>query len=104
MTTDQILAEIKEANLAFLLLSRQLLLADFAGATAQLGLTESSALKVRDMTMAQIRTIANTNTLMHRFDMLDEHVFGLLTSHGARSANQGSMVGPSLGSLARYAA
>ena len=87
MTADQILAEIREANLSYLMLAQSLIRADREQALYRLGIGEDTATMIVALTPAQIMKIAQTNTLLCRFRMDDDIVWNLLTSHGKASAN-----------------
>jgi flagellar transcriptional activator FlhD len=87
MNTDQILAEIREANLSYLMLAQTLIRADREQALYRLGIGEEAATMIATLTPAQIMKIAQTNTLLCRFRMDDDMVWNLLTSHGKSSAN-----------------
>ena len=89
MTADQILAEIREANLSYLMLAQSLIRADREQALFRLGVTEESAAMIAMLTPAQMMKIAGGNTLLCRFRMDDEIVWNLLTSHGKGAANDG---------------
>jgi flagellar transcriptional activator FlhD len=87
MNTNQILAEIREANLSYLMLAQSLIRADREQALFRLGVSEDTAVMIAALTGAQIMKIAATNTLLCRFRMDDELVWSLLTSHGKSAAN-----------------
>jgi flagellar transcriptional activator FlhD len=87
MNTNQILAEIREANLSYLMLAQSLIRADREQALFRLGVSEDTAAMISALTGAQIMKIAATNTLLCRFRMDDELVWSLLTSHGKSAAN-----------------
>jgi flagellar transcriptional activator FlhD len=87
MNADQILAEIREANLSYLMLAQSLIRADREQALYRLGIGEEAATMIATLTAAQIMKIAQTNTLLCRFRMDDDMVWSLLTSHGKSSAN-----------------
>jgi flagellar transcriptional activator FlhD len=87
LNADQILAEIREANLSYLMLAQSLIRADREQALYRLGISEDTATLIATLTPAQIMKIAQTNTLLCRFRMDDEVVWNLLTSHGKASAN-----------------
>ena len=87
MTADQILAEIREANLSYLMLAQSLIRADREQALYRLGVGEETATMIGALTPAQIMKIAQTNTLLCRFRMDDDLVWGLLTNHGKSAAN-----------------
>jgi flagellar transcriptional activator FlhD len=87
MNTDQILAEIREANLSYLMLAQSLIRADRDQALYRLGVSEDTANLIAALTPAQMMKIASGNTLLCRFRMDDDMVWSLLTSHGKKAAN-----------------
>ena len=87
MDTNQILAEIREANLSYLMLSQTLIRADRDQALFRLGVSEETANLIGALTPAQMMKIAAGNTLLCRMRSDDDVVWGLLTSHGKSSAN-----------------
>ena len=89
MTADQILAEIREANLSYLMLAQSLIRVDREQALYRLGIGEDTATMIGGLTPAQIMKIAQTNTLLCRFRMDDDIVWNLLTCHGKGAANDG---------------
>ena len=86
MDTNQILAEIREANLSYLMLAQSLIRADREQALFRLGVSEETANLIATLTPAQMMKIATGNTLLCRFRMDDDLVWGLLTNHG-KAAN-----------------
>ncbi|MED5619847.1 flagellar transcriptional regulator FlhD [Ideonella sp. BN130291] len=88
MNTDQILAEIREANLSYLMLAQSLIRADRDQALYRLGVSEETANMIGMLTPAQMMKIASGNTLLCRFRMDDDIVWSLLTSHGKSAANE----------------
>ena len=88
MTADQILAEIREANLSYLMLAQSLIRTDREQALFRLGVNEDTATLISSLTPAQMMKIAGGNTLLCRFRMDDELVWNLLTSHGKGAANE----------------
>ena len=89
MTSDQILAEIREANLSYLMLAQSLVRQDKEQALFRLGVSEDTATLIGTLTPAQMMKIAGGNTLLCRFRMDDDLVWSLLTNHGKGSANDG---------------
>lgn len=89
MNSEQILAEIREANLSYLMLAQSLIRADREQALFRLGINEDTATLIGALTPAQMMKIATCNTLLCRFRMGDDLVWGLLTSHGRGAANEG---------------
>jgi flagellar transcriptional activator FlhD len=88
MNPDQILAEIREANLSYLMLAQTLIRTDRDQALFRLGLSEDSAGMIAALTPAQMMKIASGNTLLCRMRCDDDMVWGLLTSHGKSAANE----------------
>jgi flagellar transcriptional activator FlhD len=88
MNPDQILAEIREANLSYLMLAQSLIRGDRDQALYRLGISEETANMISALTPAQVVKIAQGNTLLCRFRMDDELVWSLLTSHGKTATNE----------------
>ena len=91
MTADQMLAEIREANLSYLMLAQSLIRTDREQALFRLGISEDTAMLLDTLTPAQIMKIASGNQLLCRFRMDDDMVWGLLTNHGKSSAANDSV-------------
>ena len=89
MTTEQILAEIREANLSYLMLAQSLIRTDREQALFRLGVSEDTAAILGALTPAQMMKVAGGNQLLCRIRMDDDLVWNLLTSHGKGSANDG---------------
>ena len=87
MKTEQILSEIREANLSYLMLAQSLIRADRDQALFRLGISEETADMISLLAPAQMMKIASSNTLLCRFRMDDDLVWGLLTNHGKGAAN-----------------
>ena len=87
MNADQILMEIRETNLSYLMLAQSLVRADREQALFRLGISEETATMLAMLTPAQIMKIASSNTLLCRMRCDDDLVWGLLTSHGKSAAN-----------------
>lgn len=88
MTSDQVLAEIREANLSYLMLAQSLIRTDKEQALFRLGVSEDTANLISSLTPAQMMKVAGGNTLLCRFRMDDDLVWNLLTSHGKGAANE----------------
>lgn len=88
MNAEQILAEIREANLSYLMLAQSLIRTDIDQALYRLGINEDTAKLLNTLTPAQMMKIAGGNTLLCRFRMDDDIVWSLLTSHGKHAANE----------------
>jgi flagellar transcriptional activator FlhD len=89
MNSEQILAEIREANLSYLMLAQSLIRTDREQALFRLGVSEETAALIGALTPAQMMKIATGNTLLCRFRMDDDIVWNLLTHHGKGAANDG---------------
>ena len=87
MNADQILSEIREANLSYLMLAQSLIRADREQALYRLGISEDNAALIALLSPAQMMKIASGNTLLCKFRMDDELVWSLLTNHGKSAAN-----------------
>ena len=88
MNADQILSEIREANLSYLMLAQSLIRSDREQALFRLGISEESAAMIATLAPSQMMKIASGNTLLCRFRMDDDLVWGLLTNHGKSAANE----------------
>ena len=86
MNADQILTEIREANLSYLMLAQSLIRADREQALFRLGISEDTARLIGTLTPAQMMKIASGNTLLCRMRFDDEVVWGLLSNHGKGAA------------------
>lgn len=81
MKTEQLLEEIREANLSYLVLAQHLIREDKASALYRLGISEDVAGILEGLSTGQLLKIAAANQLMCRFRFDDEVVWKLLTSH-----------------------
>lgn len=66
MTNEQILNEIRETNLSYLMLAQNLIRTDREQALFRLGLSEEAADRLASLTPAQVLKIASGNTLVCR--------------------------------------
>lgn len=89
MNTEQILAEIREANLSYMMLAQSLIRADREQALFRLGVSEETAALLEILSPAQMMKIAASNTLLCRMRVDDDLVWSLLTNHGKSAANEG---------------
>jgi flagellar transcriptional activator FlhD len=84
MTNEQLLAEIREANLTYLMLAQNLIRHDKAEAVFRLGMNEDSADILASLSAAQVLKLASRNTLLCSFRVDDNLVWSLLTNHTAK--------------------
>ena len=89
MKTEQLLSEIREANLSYLVLAQTLIRADRAEALYRLGISEEVAEILDRLSTAQILKIAASNMLMCRFRFDDQVVWKLLLSHARERGTGG---------------
>ena len=82
MNADQILAEIRETNLSYLMLAQTLIRQDREQALFRLGISEDAADRLASLSAAQVLKIASSNTLVCRMRMDDDLIWTLLTNHG----------------------
>ncbi|MBT0569531.1 flagellar transcriptional regulator FlhD [Curvibacter sp. CHRR-16] len=81
MNNEQLLAEIREANMTYLMLAQNLIRRDKAEALFRLGMSEEAADLIAALSPAQIVRIASINMLLCRFRVDDDMVWSLLTNH-----------------------
>ena len=87
MEREQLLTEIKEANLTYLMLAQTLIRQDRQEALFRLGISEEAAQTLSMLTAAQILRMASTNMLLCRFRVDDDLVWNLLTNHNVRKVD-----------------
>ncbi len=90
MKTEQLLDEIREANLSYLVLAQHLIRRDRADALYRLGISDEVADILDGLSTSQILKIAASNMLMCRFRFDDQVVWKLLTNH-ARERGTGAV-------------
>ena len=76
MTNEQILAEIREANLTYLMLAQNLIRQDKAEAIFRLGLSEEACDLLVTLSAGQVLKLASRNTLLCSFRADDEMEIG----------------------------
>ena len=88
MNADQILAEIRETNLSYLMLAQTLIREDREQALFRLGISEDAADRLASLSAAQVLKIASSNTLVCRMRVDADLVWTLLTNHGKGAGNE----------------
>ena len=81
MTTGETYNEIKELNLAYLMLAQQMIRADRDAAIFRLGVSEDIADLLARLTPGQVLKMAGSNMLLCRFRFDDRLLLGLLSNH-----------------------
>lgn len=91
---EQLLEEVREVNLAYLVLAQHMIRADQAQAMYRLGVSEEVAEVIDQLTPSQLMKIAGANQLICRFRFDDDIVWNLLTSHSrSKPAGTGAVAG-----------
>jgi flagellar transcriptional activator FlhD len=90
MNAEQILNEIRETNLSYLMLAQSLIRQDREQAMFRLGLSEQAAERLVSLSPAQVLKIASGNTLVCRMRVDDDMVWSLLTQHGKGVGSDGA--------------
>ena len=81
MNTEQMLGQIREMNLGYMLLAQQMIKADKATGMFRLGISQDVADILEQLTPGQIMKMAASNMLLCRFRFDDRMVLGLLTDY-----------------------
>ncbi|WP_250462702.1 flagellar transcriptional regulator FlhD [Caballeronia sp. GAFFF2] len=87
-STTTTLAEIRELNLAYLLLAQQLLVADRASAMARLALSDDVAQLLASLSPAQAVRVASSSHLLCRF-RFDDHAILFVTRRKGQKRSAG---------------
>jgi len=89
MKANDLLEQIRDANLSYLLLAKQLIAEDKAEALIRLGIDENTADMLDQLSTAQVLRIASSNMPMCRIRFEDPAVWKLLFDHGKDRAISG---------------
>jgi flagellar transcriptional activator FlhD len=81
MKLNDMIAEIRDANLGYLMLAQQMIRADKATAIFRLGISSEIAEMLDEMNTAQILKLAGTNMMLARFRFDDGTILGMLTDY-----------------------
>lgn len=82
MRTNGMQDEIRELNLAYLMLAQQMLREDRAAALYRLGIGEDVAAILEGLSAAQVLRMASSNMLLCQFRFNDTMLVDLMSSHG----------------------
>jgi flagellar transcriptional activator FlhD len=80
-TTNDTMAEIRDANLSYLMLAKQMIRSDKATAIFRLGISSEIADLIENLNNAQILKLASTNMMLARFRFDDGAILGMLTNY-----------------------
>ena len=89
---EQLLQEVREVNLSYLVLAQHMIRADKAQALYRLGVSEEVATILDQLSPSQLMKIASSNQLLMRFRFDDDVVWNLLTSHSRAQLAPGAAV------------
>jgi flagellar transcriptional activator FlhD len=81
MNTTQLHEEIKEANLAYMLLARQMIQEDKAAAIFRLGISNEMAELLAGLSPAQLIKMATSNMLLCRFRFDERLLMNMITDY-----------------------
>ena len=81
MTSNDMMAEIRDANLSYLMLAQQMIRSDKATAIFRLGIGQEIADLIEGMNNAQILKLAGSNMMLARFRFDDSAILVMLTQH-----------------------
>lgn len=81
MTANDVMTEIRDANLSYLMLAQQMIRSDKATAIFRLGIDKQIADLIEGLSNAQILKLAGTNMMLARFRFDDSAILGMLTNY-----------------------
>lgn len=82
LNEERMMSEIRETNLAYLILAQSLIRADKVQSLYRLGLSDELATLIERLSPAQLMKIAQSNMVICRFRFDDELMWSLLADHG----------------------
>lgn len=86
MNHEQLMTEIREANLTYLMLAQRMIRDDPAQALYRLGISEEVAELISSITSGQLLKIASGSVLLCHMRCIDEAVWSLLSNQTGNSA------------------
>lgn len=86
MNHDQLMIEIREANLTYLMLAQRMIRDDPAQALYRLGISEEVAELISSITSGQLLKIASGSVLLCHMRGIDEAVWSLLSNQSENNA------------------
>jgi flagellar transcriptional activator FlhD len=81
MNEAEMMSEIKDANLNYLLLAQQLIRSDKATAIFRLGISKDIADLLEGLSTLQLLKLCSTNMMLARFRFDDSAILGMLTNY-----------------------
>jgi flagellar transcriptional activator FlhD len=86
MNTTEMLNEIRDANLNYLMLARQMIRADRASAIFRLGLSAELTDLLDGLSSTQVIRLASSKMMLARFRFDDQAILGMLTRTGRENS------------------
>ncbi len=96
MKNERLLEDIRDTNVSYILLAQDLIRENRAEALHHLGIDDTMATLIQNLTPAQMMRAASANMLMCSFRFDDNLVWSLLTSHASGKGMQDSRLGNTL--------
>lgn len=90
MKTEQLMNEIREANLSYLMLAQSMVKEDRDTAMYRLGVSDDVAKVLERLSPAQILRMAASNMLLFRFRFDDSMIVDMLSDYGSGKLMAGS--------------
>ena len=81
MTPNDMMAEIRDSNLSYLMLAQQMIRSDKATAIFRLGIGKEIADLIEGLNNAQILKLAGSNMMLARFRFEDSSILCMLTNY-----------------------
>jgi flagellar transcriptional activator FlhD len=81
MNMNDMMADIRDANLSYLMLAQQIVRVDPAMAVFRLGISAALADRLDKLSPAQIMKLASSNLMLARFRFDDPIILDMLTCH-----------------------
>jgi flagellar transcriptional activator FlhD len=81
MTTNDMMAEIRDANLSYLMLAQQMIRSDRPTAIFRLGISGDIADLLEKLSNVQLLKLASSNMMLARFRFDDNAILGMLTDY-----------------------
>jgi flagellar transcriptional activator FlhD len=86
MNVIDMMSEIKDANLNYLMLAQQLIRSDKASAIFLLGISQDIADLLESLSNLQLVKLSGTNMMLARFRFDDSAILGMLTNYSKDSS------------------
>lgn len=81
MNMNDMMAEIRDANLSYLMLAQQMIRSDRATAIFRLGISAEIADLLNRLSSSQLLKLSGANMMLARFRFDDAAILGMLTDH-----------------------